>query len=218
MHRTLRPTGNTLAAAGLLFVATTLLANTPFGRYKHFTHEGGVATPLIVHWPAGIDAARNGKLEPQPGHLIDIMPTVVELTSAKYPKEYRGHEIHAMEGTSLTPSLAGEPLDRKQPIFFAHEGNRGVRDGKWKLVMKFKGPWELYDMDADRTERHDLVAKEPRIAADLVKKWNAWAKRADVDPWNGWVRNDFGDEVLPDGKSKKPANPAAPPMTARKNI
>jgi arylsulfatase len=173
------------------------VANTPFWRYKHFTHEGGVATPLIVHWPAGIDAARNGKLEPQPGHLIDIMPTVVEMCRAKYPTEYNGHKLQGMEGASLVSALAGKPIDRRQPIFFAHEGNRAVRDGKWKLVMKFKGPWELYDMEADRTERHDLVSKQPEIAADLVEKWNAWSKRADVDPWNGWVRTDYGDEVLP---------------------
>jgi arylsulfatase len=186
------------------------LANTPFWRYKHFTHEGGISTPLIVHWPAGIDAARNGKLEPQPGHLVDIMPTVVELTGGKYPAEYKGHEIQPVEGTSLVPAFAGKQLDRKQPIFFAHEGNRAVRDGKWKLVMKFKGPWELYDMEADRTERHDLLAKEHKVATRLIKEWNDWAKRADVDPWIGPVRNDFGNEIdrpanQTDGVKDRPA-------------
>ncbi len=182
------------------------LANTPFWRYKHFTHEGGIATPLIVHWPAGIDAQRDGKLEPQPGHLVDIMPTVVELCGAKYPTEYHGHSIQPVAGTSLVPAIAGKPIDRKKPIYFAHEGNRAVRDGKWKLVMKFKGPWELYDMEADRTERHDLLAQEPEVATRLIHEWESWAKRADVDPWIGAVRNDYGGEILPSGpnKAKKP--------------
>lgn len=171
------------------------LANTPFWRYKHFTHEGGVSSPLIVHWPKGIAAERHGKFEPQPGHLIDIMPTVCELTGAKYPREFHGHATQPLEGTSLVPAIAGQPIERKRPIFFAHEGNRGVRDGKWKLVMKYKGPWELYDMEADRTERHDLVAKEYEVAGRLIAEWEAWAKRADVDPWTGPIRNDFGGEI-----------------------
>jgi arylsulfatase A-like enzyme len=176
------------------------VANTPFRRYKHFTHEGGISTPLIVHWPAGIDKARHGKLEPQPGHLVDLLPTVVEVTGAKYPKQYKGHEIEPMEGTSLVPAFAGKPLDRQQPIFFAHEGNRAIRDGKWKLVMKFKGAWELYDIEADRTEQHDLITQEPQVAIRLAKEWNAWAERADVDAWDGPVRNDFGNEI------NRPAN------------
>jgi arylsulfatase len=183
------------------------VANTPFRRYKHFTHEGGIATPLIVHWPAGIDTARNGKLEHQPGHLIDIMPTVCEITGAKYPADYNGHAVQPVEGKSLVPVLAGKPLDRQQPIFFAHEGNQAIRDGKWKLVMKFKGPWELYDLEADRTEQHDLITQHPKIAVELAKKWNDWAKRADVDPWDGWVRADDGSEVLP---KLQPAKTTAP--------
>jgi arylsulfatase len=171
------------------------LCNTPFWRYKHFTHEGGVATPLIVHWPAGIDADRNGKLEHQPGHLVDIMPTVCQITGAKYPAEYNGHAIQPVEGTSLVPALAGKPLDRREPIYFAHEGNRGVRDGKWKLVMKYKGPWELYDMEADRTERNNLIKKRPRIAKKMINQWDTWAKRADVDAWTGPARNDSGGEI-----------------------
>jgi arylsulfatase A-like enzyme len=180
------------------------VANTPFFRYKHFTHEGGISTPLIVHWPAGIDAARNGKLEKQPGHLVDIMPTVLEVTGAKYPAEYKGHKIQPVEGTSLIPAFAGKQLERKQPIFFAHEGNRAVRDGKWKLVMKYKGPWELYDMEADRTERHDLLAQQPEVATRLINEWNTWAKRADVNPWEGPARNDFGSELLPQLEPKPP--------------
>ncbi|MFO0790315.1 MAG: arylsulfatase [Pirellulales bacterium] len=180
------------------------LSNTPFWRYKHFTHEGGISTPLIVHWPAGINADRNGKLEPQPGHLVDIMPTVCELTGAKYPTEYHGNKIQPEEGTSLVPAFDGKPIDRESPIYFAHEGNRAIRDGKWKLVMKYKGPWELYDMEGDRTERHNLVNDEPAVAKDLITKWEAWAKRADVDEWTGPARNNSGGEIKAAG-SKKPA-------------
>jgi arylsulfatase len=183
------------------------LANTPFWRYKHFTHEGGVATPLIVHWPEGIAKDREGKLESQPGHLVDIMPTVVELTGAKYPTEFKGHAIQPEEGTSLVPAIAGKPIDRREPIYFAHEGNRGLRDGKWKLVMKYKGPWELYDMEADRTERHDVIKENPDRAKKMIAEWDAWAKRADVDEWTGPKRNDWGAEIQPKkDQNKKKAN------------
>ncbi len=87
------------------------MANTPFQRYKHFTHEGGISTPLIAHWPAGIPAARNGKFEPQPGHVIDLMATCVDLAGAKYPAERNGQAILPMEGVSLRPAFAGEPLN-----------------------------------------------------------------------------------------------------------
>jgi arylsulfatase len=169
------------------------LNNTPFRRYKHFTHEGGIATPLIVHWPAGIDPARNGKLEHQPGHLVDLMPTVVEVAGATYPREFNGHAIQPMEGMSLLPALAGNSFEREEPIYFEHEGNRAVRDGKWKLVMKYRGPWELYDMEADRTERQNLIHEKPDVARELIAKWEAWAERADVDRWEGPRRNNWGE-------------------------
>ena len=191
------------------------LANTPFWRYKHFTHEGGVSTPLIVHWPAGIPKDRDGKLETQPGHLVDIMPTVCQLTGAKYPTEYHGHKIQPEEGASLVPAFDGKPIDRKEPIYFAHEGNRGLRDGKWKLVMKFKGPWELYDMEADRTEMHDLIKDEPERAEKMIAAWDAWAKRADVDEWVGFKRNDAGGEIVPPGEKKGPAKKKAARQKAK---
>jgi arylsulfatase A-like enzyme len=181
------------------------LNNTPFRRYKHFTHEGGISTPLVVHWPDGIPSERNGKLEHQPGHLIDVMPTAVAASGAAYPGEFNGHSIQPMEGVSLLPAFAGEPLARKEPIFWEHEGNRAVRDGKWKLVLKLKGPWELYDMEADRTESHDLIDEEAEVAKGLIAKWEAWAERADVDPWPGPARNDWGEEPQP--ANRRPAAP-----------
>ena len=130
---------------------------------------------------------------PQPGHLIDIMPTVVAANRCKYPKEFNGHE-DPTHGRS-EPRSRRSPASRsiaEQPIFFAHEGNRGVRDGKWKLVMKYRGPWELYDMEADRTERNNLVAEHADMASRMIAQWDAWSKRADVDAWTGPARNDFG--------------------------
>jgi arylsulfatase len=169
------------------------LANTPFWRYKHFTHEGGISTPFIAHWPAGIPSERRGKLEHQPGHLIDIMATAIDVTGATYPTEFKGRAIQPMEGVSLLPAFHGEPLIRDEPIFFEHEGNRAVRAGKWKLVLKHRGPWELYDMESDRTERQNLIDEEPELARNLIAKWEAWAKRADVGPWPGPARADWGD-------------------------
>ena len=156
------------------------LENTPFRRYKHFNHEGGIATPLIVHWPAGIKA--QGELRPQPGHVVDIMATLVDVGGAKYPETFQGHAIHPMEGHSLVPAFANQTAAR-EAIFWEHEGNAAVREGDWKLVRQgSRGPWELYDLKTDRTELHDLAATHPKQAAELQAKWDAWAKRAQVLP------------------------------------
>jgi arylsulfatase A-like enzyme len=173
------------------------LNNTPLRRYKHFTHEGGISTPLIAHWPAGIPEARGGALEHQPGHLVDIMATVVDITGAKYPSEVNGHAIQPMEGMSLAPAFAGERLERTNPIYFEHEGNRALRDGRWKIVMKHKGQWELYDIEADRTEQRNLIKEHPERARAMIAAWEAWAERADVGPWPGPARTDWGEERRP---------------------
>ncbi len=162
------------------------VANTPFREYKHWVHEGGISTPLIAHWPAGIGAPRRGKLETQPGHLIDIMATCVDLAGASYPAEFNGEKIKPLEGVSLAPAFAGRPLARKQPLFWEHESNRAVRDGKWKLVAMEDKPWELYDVTTDRTEMRDLAAQQPEKVKELAAAWDAWAKRADVLPLGSW--------------------------------
>jgi len=158
------------------------VSNTPFREYKHWVHEGGISTPLIAHWPAGI--TRKNALESQPAHLIDLMATCVDLAKATYPKTVNGHDITPMEGVSLAPAFNGKDVGRKNAIFWEHEGNRAVRDGKWKLVAKSaKGAWELYDMEADRTELHDLAEQEPERAKAMAADWEAWAKRAHAIPW-----------------------------------
>jgi arylsulfatase len=159
------------------------LNNTPFRQYKHFTHEGGISTPLIAHWPAGIPASRNGRLEKQPGHLIDVMATVVDLTAAVYPKHFKGNAILPMEGVSLRPAFSGRALNRPKPIFWEHEGNCAVRSGPWKAVRKFGHPWELYNLEDDRTELHDLIEAQPERGRQMVAQWQEWAAASFVDPW-----------------------------------
>jgi len=161
------------------------VSNTPFREYKHWVHEGGISTPLTVHWPRGIAAERRGKLVREPGHLIDLMATCVDVAGAVYPDEVDGRPIRPAEGVSLRPLLRGQPIDRAEPLFWEHEGNRAVRQGKWKLVAKANRPWELYDTDADRTETNDLAAEYPDKVRELEAKWDAWAERANVLPLGG---------------------------------
>jgi arylsulfatase len=157
------------------------VSNTPFREYKHWVHEGGISTPLITHWPAGIKA--RGELRHQPGHLIDVMATCIDIAGAKYPAEYQGQLITPPEGKSLVPAFAGRPVER-EALFWEHEGNRAIRVGPWKLVAKGPaGKWELYDLDRDRTELHDRAAEHPDRVRDLAARWEAYAKRANVLPW-----------------------------------
>ncbi len=155
-------------------------SNTPYRRYKHWVHEGGIATPLIVHWPERVKDA--GALRHQPGHLIDLMATCLDVAEAKYPAEYNGHAIKPIEGVSLVPAFMNRSLHR-DAIYFEHEGNRAVRMGKWKLVAAHEEPWRLYDMDADRTETRDLSAQRPGLCAKMIGMYNAWAERCGVLPW-----------------------------------
>jgi arylsulfatase len=178
------------------------LANTPFPRYKHFTHEGGISTPLIAHWPKGIVAAKNGGYEKTPGHVIDLMATAVDLAGATYPAEHHGAKIEPMQGISLRPAFTGQPLNRPTPIFWEHEGNKAVRDGKWKLVQRHKLGWELHDMEADRTEQTNLIASHPDVAARLEAAYKNWAARSYVDDWPGPDHTDWGADINPNAKKK----------------
>ena len=155
------------------------VSNTPFREYKHWVHEGGIATPLVVHWPAR--ATDRGQLRHQPGQLVDVMATCVDVSGATYPKEFAGNAIVPMEGRSLAPAFDDKPIQR-EGLYWEHEGNRAIRRDNWKLVKKHNQPWELHDMQADRTELHDLAAKKPQLVAELSALWNTWAFRAHVLP------------------------------------
>lgn len=151
------------------------VSNTPFREYKHWVHEGGISTPLIAHWPAGV--AARGELRHTPGHLIDVAATVYDLAGATVPPD-----AVPVEGLSLVPAFADKPLER-DAIFWEHEGNRAVRVGDWKLVGKHGGPWELYDLAKDRIESNDVAAKEPNRVRAMTVKYDSWTKRANVVPW-----------------------------------
>jgi arylsulfatase len=148
------------------------VSNTPFREYKHWVHEGGISTPLIAHWPAGI--AARGEIRREPGHLIDIMATCVELAGASYPAD-----ATPLEGRSLVPVFAGKSIER-DALYWEHEGNRAIRVGDWKLVAKHNRPWELYDMQLDRTELNNFATKMPEKVRELSAKWDAWAGPAGV--------------------------------------
>jgi arylsulfatase A-like enzyme len=155
-------------------------SSTPWRLYKHYCHEGGIATPFVVHWPAKIKTA--GEIRHQPGHLIDVMATCVEACGAKYPEKVGETAILPSEGRSLLPAFANQPIEREY-LAWEHEGNAAIRMGDWKLVRRgAAGPWELYNLASDRTEMNDLAVAEPKRATELAAKWQAWAERCFVLP------------------------------------
>ena len=155
-------------------------SNTPFRKFKCWTHEGGIATPLLAHWPA---AMPGGAVLDGVGHVIDLMPTILHAARATYPRQHRGRDILPPEGRSLLDAWTrGETWRRQDPLYWSHQSCKAVRDGEWKLVQG-EGPdaaWELYDMAADRTELHDLAADRPGVADRLSKRWQHWAERVGV--------------------------------------
>lgn len=130
---------------------------------------------MIAHWPQGIRA--RGELSGFTSHLVDLMPTVVELAGAEYPTTVDGIDILPMEGESLVPALQGKATFRSRPLYWEFAGNHAVRNGNWKLVAERSREWELYDLSSDRSETLNLVDKEPKRFAQLSKMYDAWAKR-----------------------------------------
>jgi arylsulfatase len=157
-------------------------SNTPFRLYKHWVHEGGISTPLVAHWPARL--RKQGTVNDEPGHLIDIMATCLDAAGARYPKEYNGNPITPLEGRSLVPCIAGRKRPPHEALYWEHEGNRAVREGRWKLVSRYPDQWELFDLRAGRTEMNDLAAKEAKTAERLASRYEGWARRAQVAPWD----------------------------------
>lgn len=156
------------------------LSNTPFREYKHWIHEGGIATPLIAHWPARL--GEEPAVRTTPHQLTDIMPTVLEAAGVSYPRRFDGRDILPAEGTSMLGSLRGERAAADRVLYWEHEGNAGVRRGKWKLVRKYGLDWELFDMERDRTELDNRAGTHPELVTELAALYEEWARRCGVIP------------------------------------
>ncbi len=164
------------------------VSNTPFRMHKHWVHEGGISTPFIAVYPGEIQGGRI--ISETVGHIIDLMPTLLDFVGGKYPENYHGNKITSMEGISLKPALTGKELHRNQPLFWEHEGNRAMRVGDWKLVSqydyqanKFK-PWELYNLKTDRSELNDLSQQKADLKNQMIRDFEQWASRVGVVPKN----------------------------------
>ena len=165
-------------------------SNSPFRRFKSWVHEGGISTPLVVHWPFGIAEAG---IRHAPIHFIDFLPTIAELAGVPIPTERDGRPLTPVEGESFVPSFARSNWRRTMPLWLEHEGNRALRDESWKLVSKHPGRWELYNMEIDRTEAHDLALQEPARLKRMAESWESTADRVGVRPdlrgvWDGVAR------------------------------
>ncbi len=152
--------------------------NTPFRRYKTWMHEGGISTPLIARWPGHV---RPDTRTSQVGHIIDMMPTFLELAGADYPKTYEGHSILPCEGLSLVPILEGQPRHGHDTLYWEYTGNRAIRQDNWKLVWdRTVRKWELYDVVKDRTETQNLAAENPERVQSMAATWESWAEETGV--------------------------------------
>lgn len=158
------------------------VSNAPLRRYKMSVHEGGISSPLIIMWKGDkwkkMVKAPGGLVE-TPCHVIDIMPTCLEAAGAEYPKDKR-----AIEGRSMMPALAAKPLPPHDALFWEHEGNQAVREGRFKLVRSHKGEWELYDIEADRTESNDLAPERSPTVQRMSRSYEEWMRRSGVLPWD----------------------------------
>lgn len=163
------------------------VSNTPFRNYKAHTYEGGISTPFMAYWR---NHTRPGSIYRQPAHVIDIMATALDAAQVQYPSLYRNHHIIPLEGKSLVPTFENR---RRRSIthdalYWEHEGNRAVHQGKWKLVADYNQPWQLYNLEVDRTEQHDLASDNPAKVKRLAAMYDAWAQRANVASWNEFVK------------------------------
>ncbi|MFW6124988.1 MAG: arylsulfatase [Pirellulales bacterium] len=157
------------------------LSNTPFRLFKHYIQEGGISSPMIVRWPGVVDD--RGGFTDQPGHVMDLMATFLDVAGAEYPNQRNGHDITPLEGKSLLPVFQGEQRDGHEAIGWEHHGNRGLRMGKWKLVAAHNDPWALYNMEEDRTELNDLAEEHPARLKRMKARYQQWADRVGVRPW-----------------------------------
>jgi len=152
--------------------------NTPFKRYKQWVNEGGISTPMIVHWPARIAA---GSKSHAVGHVIDLAPTCANLAGAAWPKTYDGTQVHPAEGKSMLPVFQGDDSDRHETLYWMWGGNRAIRRGNHKLVYdRLLNHWALYDLSSDRTETTDLSQVHPQLVSELEADWTRWGRETGV--------------------------------------
>ncbi len=158
------------------------VTNTPFRLYKHYAHEGGISTPFLVHWPAHVRSP--GRTVTSVGHEIDVMPTCLEAAGCSLPATTKGGTTPApLEGKSLLSAIRGQAVQDRGILCWEHEGNCAIRKGKWKLVSRFPDSWELFDMEQDRTELHNIADIHPEVTASLAAAYRVWAKRVGAQSW-----------------------------------
>jgi arylsulfatase len=168
------------------------LSNTPFKLYKNNASEGGIKTPFIVHWPVGIKKKNKTDFVDTPGHIIDILPTIIEASGAHYPKVYEGNNIYPLEGKSLVKTFQTGKQPFNDCLFFEHSYNRAVIKGEWKAVSRVgSDKWTLYNLKKDNTEQNDLAAKYPEMVRELAVRWDEWAIRCKVLPKGQKTKNSY---------------------------
>lgn len=151
------------------------LSNAPYRLFKQYDHEGGIRTPMIAHWPR--EVRKPGSLAPNVAHLIDLLPTVLEVANVKKPKTFREKATVPIDGRSLAPSLQGEQQSSQRTLFFHHNKGKALRHNHWKLVSKAKGDWELYDLAEDPLELVDLAKTKPDEVRKLKQLWQSESNR-----------------------------------------
>lgn len=154
------------------------VSNTPFRKFKNFSYEGGTTTPFIVHWPDRIK--EGGRIDHTPLHFIDIMPTLVDISGAMYPENYKGEKVYPMQGESIMPLINGESLSRQSPIYFNWRNGSALRNDDWKLVRE-GNKWELFDMHSDRTETNNISDENKEVFEELKSAWERWAEKMKIE-------------------------------------
>lgn len=157
------------------------VGNVPFRLHKQNQHEGGISSPMIAHWPAGLKT-KSGSITRQPAHLIDFMATCIDVAGTKYPEEWPGIDLEPLQGRSMVPIFQDEEREPHEELYFQFGENRALRKGPWKIVSHRKGKWELYNIDEDGTEMHDLADQKPELVQNLATRWQVGAKRDRLKP------------------------------------
>ena len=183
--------------------AWSSLANTPLRLHKSWTHEGGISTPLIVHWPNGF--AARGELRKNPGHIIDLAPTILELAGGQWPTTVAGQSVPPTPGRSLVPVFAKDGTVTHDYFWWFHDGNRAIRIGDWKLVADHQNPWELYDLRADRSETTNVADSHPDFVRKLDQEWNRHLQEFTIIARKDLPSGQPGWKDTPPGPSKPKA-------------